>query len=456
MDQAAAWRWLLALARSAGLCRGETVPAPAVDMTPAAAIYFRRPRISLVLLVEPGGERLLELYLPLCRGCPERFVVAHLGQSLDGRIAAANGASRWVTGAEDIVHNHRMRALFDAVVVGAGTVRHDDPQLTVRAVPGPHPVRVVLDTQAPARSGSTACSPMARRRPCCSAPRRWRGPASASARPRSWASRAEDGSLCPRAVLDRLAGRGLRRVFVEGGGVTVSRFLAAGCLHRLQITVAPLIIGSGRAEHHAARDRAAERLPAARGAALRCSARTSCSTAGSMAEARAFWVVAPGRGELRSEPLPAPGAGEVLVETLASGISRGTETLVFQGRGAGEPAPDDAGAVPGGRVHLPGEVWLQLGRRGHRRRAGAARPARVLPPSAPGPLSSCRRRPRRAGAGRGAGRARRAGGEPRDRAERPLGRGAPARRPRGGDRRGRGRRARRGAARAHPGDARSS
>ena len=80
-------------------------------------------------------------------GCPERFVVAHLGQSLDGRIAAANGASRWVTGEQDIVHNHRMRALFDAVVVGAGTVRHDDPQLTVRAVPGPHPVRVVLDTQ---------------------------------------------------------------------------------------------------------------------------------------------------------------------------------------------------------------------------------------------------------------------------------------------------------------------
>jgi threonine dehydrogenase-like Zn-dependent dehydrogenase len=50
-----------------------------------------------------------------------------------------------------------------------------------------------------------------------------------------------------------------------------------------------------------------------------------------MAEARAFWVTAPGRGEVRSELLPAPGAGEVLVETLASGISRGTETIVFQG-----------------------------------------------------------------------------------------------------------------------------
>jgi len=51
-----------------------------------------------------------------------------------------------------------------------------------------------------------------------------------------------------------------------------------------------------------------------------------------MAEARAFWVTAPGRGDVRSELLPAPGAGEVLVETLTSGISRGTETLVFEGR----------------------------------------------------------------------------------------------------------------------------
>ncbi len=57
---------------------------------------------------------------------------------------------------------------------------------------------------------------------------------------------AEAGLLTPRAVLDCLAGLGLKRVFVEGGGITVSRFLAAGCLDRLQIAIAPLIIGSGR------------------------------------------------------------------------------------------------------------------------------------------------------------------------------------------------------------------
>ena len=80
----------------------------------------------------------------------------------------------------------------------------------------------------------------------CSAPRVWRAPGERLGEAEVLGVATRDGSLCPRAVLERLAARGLRRVFVEGGGITVSRFLAAGCLHRLQITVAPLIIGSGR------------------------------------------------------------------------------------------------------------------------------------------------------------------------------------------------------------------
>ena len=74
------------------------------------------------------------------------YVLGRIAQSLDGRIATTSGASHWISGQEDIVHTHRLRALFDAVVVGAGTVRADDPQLTTREVEGPSPVRVVLDT----------------------------------------------------------------------------------------------------------------------------------------------------------------------------------------------------------------------------------------------------------------------------------------------------------------------
>jgi hypothetical protein len=72
----------------------------------------------------------LDLYLPYCVSHPRGLVVAHIGQSLDSRIATENGESHWITGEADLLHCHRMRALADAVLVGARTVRADDPQTT--------------------------------------------------------------------------------------------------------------------------------------------------------------------------------------------------------------------------------------------------------------------------------------------------------------------------------------
>src|ERR1700736_5539332 len=113
-------------------------------MTALAPDTWRR-----LLRRAPGDAALSPLYGPVLAkptaadGC---YVLGRMAQSLDGRIATANGASHWISGPEDIVHTHRLRALFDAVVVGAGTVRADDPQLTTRECEGPSPVRVVLDT----------------------------------------------------------------------------------------------------------------------------------------------------------------------------------------------------------------------------------------------------------------------------------------------------------------------
>ena len=97
----------------------------------------------------PDDAEVSSLYGPLLQSPSARdgcFVLGRIAQSLDGRIATVSGASHWISGHQDIVHTHRLRALFDAVVIGARTMRADDPQLTTREVEGPSPVRVVLDT----------------------------------------------------------------------------------------------------------------------------------------------------------------------------------------------------------------------------------------------------------------------------------------------------------------------
>jgi diaminohydroxyphosphoribosylaminopyrimidine deaminase / 5-amino-6-(5-phosphoribosylamino)uracil reductase len=199
---------------------------------PDAALWRR------LLSGETGGET-APLYAPMlaARAAGAAHVSAHLAQTLDGRIATAEGASFWISGEEDVLHTHRLRALAQAVVVGAGTIAADDPQLTVRACEGESPVRVVLDharrlhdryrvfaggpvtlllTSAPgaSRHGTAEIVPMAE-------------------------------GFAPRDILAALAARGLKRVYVEGGGRTISNFLAAGALDRLHVALAPLLLGHG-------------------------------------------------------------------------------------------------------------------------------------------------------------------------------------------------------------------
>lgn len=191
----------------------------------------------------PEAARLAELYVPLClAGSPYAF--AQLGQSLDGAIATRTGDAVYVTGEEDRLHLHRMRALADAVVVGVDTVCTDDPKLTVRACAGGNPVRVVLDHRGRVTKQRQVFTDG-------SAPTLW-VLGCAEAGTTGFGSGVDvvrlpcdDNGFAPDRLLAELAGRGLGRVLVEGGGVTVSRFLAAGVLHRLYVTVAPLIIGDG-------------------------------------------------------------------------------------------------------------------------------------------------------------------------------------------------------------------
>lgn len=206
--------------------------------------------------VSARAAALFDLYKPLldarASADAEPWVVAQMGQSLDGFVATATGDSYYVNGAHSLVHLHRLRALCDAVLVGAGTVAIDDPQLTTRRVPGPNPVRVLVDPGARLDGASRALRDG-------QSPTLWACDArhAAQARERLGACPPDAQVLAVEGLLDgdgvhpgrlvaALAERGLRVLFVEGGGVTVSRFFAAGALRRLHLSVAPVLVGDGR------------------------------------------------------------------------------------------------------------------------------------------------------------------------------------------------------------------
>jgi riboflavin-specific deaminase-like protein len=189
-----------------------------------------------VPLPEPWGS----LFGPL-RHAP--VAVGQVGQSLDGRIATENGHSHYINGPAGLDHLHRLRALMDAVVVGIGTAIADDPQLTVRRVQGRSPARVVIDPRGRLPATARFRNPDGTRKIVVT---------KAGVTP-TISSEIEHlpivtsgDDLAPAEILAALEKTGLRRVLIEGGANTVSRFLAAGCLDRLHIVVAPVIFGSGR------------------------------------------------------------------------------------------------------------------------------------------------------------------------------------------------------------------
>jgi diaminohydroxyphosphoribosylaminopyrimidine deaminase/5-amino-6-(5-phosphoribosylamino)uracil reductase len=186
-----------------------------------------------------------EIFGSLRRGSADDLVVVgQFGQSIDARIATAGGHSHYINGAAGLAHLHRLRALVDAVVIGVGTATADDPQLTVRRVAGPNPARVVIDPNGRLPPTSKMLRGDGTQRLVLTAKgTRIDHPAGVEIvrLPR------RGGHIAPADMLAALAARGFRRILIEGGADTVSRFLAAGCLDRLHVVIAPIIIGAGPA-----------------------------------------------------------------------------------------------------------------------------------------------------------------------------------------------------------------
>ena len=253
--------WLVVVAAAAGAERAESAGKPAayavnddsslrqVSLDSADAVLRWCPESGWATSLGDDDPRhpLIDLYLPICSATrAQPITVGHLGQSLDGFIATHSGDSQFVTGRENILHLHRLRALCDAIIVGAGTVAADDPQLTTRHVPGPSPLRVIFDpTRGLEHHYRVFSDGSAETLYVCG--RSLTTPEESHVgQARLVAVDDHEEGVHVADVVRMLHERGCARIFIEGGGVTVSTFLEANLLDRLQIAIAPLIIGDGR------------------------------------------------------------------------------------------------------------------------------------------------------------------------------------------------------------------
>lgn len=199
------------------------VPEP-TQLAGGGAERLRAAGVDVQLGVE-RDEAELGALAPWLTGVREHRpqVIWKVAATLDGRVAAADGSSRWITGPQTRAVVHQLRATCDAVVVGSGTAVTDDPQLTVRDVDGRdaarQPLRVVVD-------------------------RRGRLPATArvldDAAP-TLVSRAAD----PAGLLAELYDRDVRRVLLEGGPTLAAAFLRAGLVDEVVVHLAPKLLGAG-------------------------------------------------------------------------------------------------------------------------------------------------------------------------------------------------------------------
>jgi diaminohydroxyphosphoribosylaminopyrimidine deaminase/5-amino-6-(5-phosphoribosylamino)uracil reductase len=176
-------------------------------------------------------------------------VTLKLATSLDGRIATALGESRWITGEDARAQVQRMRAAVDAIMVGAGTVRADDPELLARVEPPPatRALRVVLDSKfALAPHGRLFGSLDQAALLVIGADGDGGTLKSAGARVSKVA--AKDGHVDAGAALSLLSAEGIIRVLVEGGGQLAASLIGAGFVDRLEWFRAPIVLGAeGRA-----------------------------------------------------------------------------------------------------------------------------------------------------------------------------------------------------------------
>ncbi len=260
------------------------------------------------------------------------IAVGHLAQTLDGKIATLGGDSKWIGGEENQTHAHRMRALSDAVLVGAKTLNRDKARLNVRRVSGPDPVRVVLGSSANLQSLIDA-SPA----PIIVV---GKSPSSDARAERLVIQPDASGWISPKTLLEALYQVGIASVYVEGGASTIDRFLEDYALDVLQVHIAPTVVGEGmssfprpgvRLMAEAQRLRAIDYIPVDDGIMLIARVPRSTANLTRTKPSQSFWHEGPAQYAIRNHRVAAPVHGWCQVEALYSAVSPGTERLIANG-----------------------------------------------------------------------------------------------------------------------------
>jgi len=189
---------------------------------------------------------MLKLYWPLAiihhskRRKP--FVLVHIASTLDGKIATHNGDSKWIGNEENLVHAHRLRALSDAVLVGAGTVKYDQPSLNVRHVKGEDPIRLILSNRTSDFSDLKAVknSKTYLLRDSCFEF------SACDAIDEVVFYSGSDNEERTSDLLQQLYKKGVKSILIEGGSRTISNIFSSKSFDVFQIHYAPIVIGSGK------------------------------------------------------------------------------------------------------------------------------------------------------------------------------------------------------------------
>jgi riboflavin-specific deaminase-like protein len=212
-------------------------------------VVFAGPAFQLKVIKKSAGldietAEFLCLYLPYAltpffsKQLQKIYSVAHLTQSVDGRIATVTGHSKWIGNEEDLLHVHCMRSLCDAVIIGGNTLRLDEPKLTVRNVEGPNPIKIIIGNKQNNLQSLLDHNTV----PIISFSNQPLYPDNTCVQEFIF----EGNQIHTQNILNTLYQQGIQSVYVEGGASTVSCFLKEKTIDSLQVHIANKILGSGK------------------------------------------------------------------------------------------------------------------------------------------------------------------------------------------------------------------